>query len=82
MRTQETDSLTKDYYNDRLKLIEQDGWRALVKEMKELEDLYNNLDSIESEKDLWFAKGQLSILRQIVSLEDATKAAAEELDII
>ena len=82
MRTQETDSLTKDYYNDRLKLIEQDGWRALVKEMKELEDLYNNLDSIESEKDLWFHRGQLSILRQIVSLEDATKAAAEELDII
>ena len=47
-----------------------------------LEKLYNNLDSIESKKDLWFAKGQLSILRQVIGLEDTTKRAVEELDVI
>jgi len=71
----------KQFYHNRLNLIEQDGWRDLVKELKNLEDLTNNLDSIESEKDLWFARGQLSILRQIIALEDTTKSAAEELDL-
>jgi hypothetical protein len=80
MRTP-TDSLTKDYYYNRLQLTEQDGWRDLVEELKNLEDLYNNLDSIESERDLWYARGQLSILRQVTGLEDATKVAMEQLDL-
>jgi len=71
----------KEYYYDRLHLIEQDGWRDLVAELENLEVIYNKLDSIESDKDLWFAKGQLSILRQILSIEDTTKRAMEELDL-
>jgi hypothetical protein len=71
----------KQFYHNRINLIEQDGWRELVEELKTLEQLTNNLDSVESEKDLWFARGQLSILRQMIGLEDTTKAAAEELDI-
>ena len=71
----------KQFYHNRLNLIEQDGWRELVKELQTLEDLTNQLDSVESEKDLWFARGQLSILRQIIALEETTKSAAEELDI-
>lgn len=83
MQTQEeiVDDQTKKFYRDRTDLVEQDGWRDLIEELKNLEELYNKLDSIESEKDLWFAKGQLSILRQILSLEDTTKRAVEELDI-
>ena len=84
MQTQEeiVDDQTKEFYRARTDLVEQDGWRDLIEELKNLEELYNKLDSIESEKDLWFAKGQLSILRQILSLEDTTKLAVEELDII
>jgi len=83
MQTQEeiVDDQTKKFYRDRTDLVEQDGWRDLIEELKNLEEIYNKLDSIESEKDLWFAKGQLSILRQILSLEDSTKRAVEELDI-
>jgi hypothetical protein len=71
----------KQFYHNRINLFEQDGWRELVQELKTLEDITNNLDSVESEKDLWFARGQLSILRQIIALEETTKAAAEELDL-
>ena len=71
----------KQFYHNRINLIEQDGWRELVEELKTLEQLTNNLDSVESEKDLWFARGQLSVLRQVIGLEETTKAAAEELDI-
>jgi hypothetical protein len=71
----------KQFYHNRINLFEQDGWRELVQELKTLEDITNNLDSVESEKDLWFSRGQLSILRQMIGLEDTTKAAAEELDL-
>ena len=83
MQTQEeiVDDQTKEFYKARTDLVEQDGWRDLIEELKNLEELYNKLDSIESEKDLWFAKGQLSILRQMLSLEDTAKRAVEELDI-
>tara|TARA_R100000908_G_C3752706_1_gene147140 strand:- start:2484 stop:2726 length:243 start_codon:yes stop_codon:yes gene_type:complete len=80
MQTQ-LDDQTKQFYRARQDLIEQDGWRDLVEELKNLEEIYNKLDSIESDKDLWFAKGQLSILRQIIALEATTKQAVEELDI-
>ena len=80
MQTQ-LDDQTKQFYRARQDLIEQDGWRDLVEELKYLEEIYNKLDSIESDKDLWFAKGQLSILRQVISLETTTKQAVEELDI-
>ena len=82
MQMQEERQTNEQFYKDRLALIEQDGWRALVEELKELKTIYNKLDSIESERDLWFAKGQLSILRQMIALEEATKLAAEELDYI
>ena len=83
MQTQEeiVDDQTKKFYRDRTDLVEQDGWRDLIEELKNLEEIYNKLDSIESEKDLWFAKGQLSVLRQVIALEETTKQAAEELEI-
>ena len=71
----------RKFYNDRISLTEQDGWLDLIEEFNNLEQLYNNLDSIESKKDLWFNKGQLSILRQMLSLEDTTKLAMEELSL-
>jgi len=71
----------KQFYHNRLSLIEQDGWRDLVTELKNLEEQVNQLDSVDNESDLWFLKGQLSILRQVINLEEMTKAAMEELDL-
>lgn len=69
------------FYRDRLDMCESDGWRALVKELEELSETTNNIDSMDNEKALWLAKGQLDVLRQIIALEDITKQAAEELEI-
>ena len=71
----------KQFYDDRINLVESDGWIALIEELKTLSESVKRIDSIDNEKDLWFARGQLSILRQMIVLEDATKAAMTELDI-
>ena len=81
MQTDLEEQTTKEYYRARQDLVEQDGWRDLVKELTNLKEIYSKIDSVESERDLWFAKGQVSILRQMIALEEATKLAVEELDI-
>ena len=71
----------KEFYANRINLVETDGWIDLIEELKTLSESVKRIDSIDNEKDLWFARGQLSILRQMIVLEDATKAAMTELDL-
>ena len=71
----------KEFYANRLNLVETDGWIDLIEELKTLSESVKRIDSIDNEKDLWFARGQLSILRQMIVLEDATKTAMTELDL-
>jgi hypothetical protein len=78
---EEHNTETETYYQNRIHLTEQDGWRDLVEELNNLVDIYSNLDSLESDRDLWYAKGQLSILRQVIGLEEATKLAVEQLEL-
>ena len=67
------------FLEDRIGMMETDGWLDLVEDIKNLEKSIVNLDSINSEKDLWFIKGQLRLINFIISLENATTIALEEL---
>jgi len=71
----------KEFYVNRINLVEADGWIDLIEELKTLSESVKRIDSIDNERDLWFARGQLSILRQMIVLEDATKTAMTELDL-
>ena len=71
----------KEFYTNRINLVETDGWIDLIEELKTLSKSAKRIDSIDNEKDLWFARGQLSILRQMIVLEEATKTAMTELDL-
>lgn len=68
----------EQFLKDRLDMFETEGWRDLMSDMKITEENVEDIRTLESEKDLWFAKGQLEILRQLRSLEDATKLAVEQ----
>ena len=70
----------EQFLKDRLDMFETEGWRDLMSDMKITEENVEDIRTLESEKDLWFAKGQLEILRQLRSLEDATKLAVEQSD--
>ena len=70
----------EQFLKDRLDMFETEGWRDLVSDLKITEENVRDIRTLESEKDLWNAKGQLEILRQLYSLEDATKLAVEQSD--
>ena len=68
----------EQFLKDRLALFETEGWKDLMADMKITEENVVDIRTLESEKDLWHAKGQLQVLRQLQSLEQATKLAVEQ----
>ena len=67
------------FLEDRLGMMQTDGWVDLVEDIKNLEANIVNFDSIGTEKDLWLIKGQLRLINFILSLENTTNLALEEL---
>jgi hypothetical protein len=67
------------FLEDRLGMTETSGWLDLIADLQDLEESIGNVNNINSEKDLWEAKGQLRILNWIINLENATHLALEEL---
>jgi hypothetical protein len=70
----------EDFLKGRLELFETEGWIDLVEELKIIESSVRDVDTMNSEKDLWHANGQLQQLGLLLSLESATKIAMDNLD--
>ena len=68
------------FLEDRLSMMETEGWRDLIQDLENLEDSASSINSMNSEQDLWFAKGQLLVVNLILSLHSATNLALEESD--
>ena len=67
------------FLEDRLSMMETEGWRDLIQDLENLENSVSNIDSMNSDKDLWNAKGQLYMISFLLSLYTATSLALEEL---
>jgi len=67
------------FLEDRISMTGTDGWLDLLEDIKNLQDSIANVENIHSEKDLWEIKGQLRVINFILSLENATHLALEEL---
>ena len=68
------------FLEDRLSMMETEGWRDLIQDLENLENSVMNIDTMNSEQDLWHAKGQLLVVNLILSLHSATNLALEESD--
>ena len=68
-----------EFLEDRLSMMETEGWRDLVQDLENLENSVSNIDTMNSDKDLWNAKGQLYMISFLLSLYTATSLALEEL---
>jgi len=67
------------FLEDRISMTGTEGWLDLLEDIKNLQDSIANVENINSEKDLWEIKGQLRVINFILSLENATNLALEEL---
>ncbi len=68
------------FIKDRLAMMESEGWLDLIADLETIQEGVVNIDTMTDEKDLWEAKGQLNILRFLLTLENTTKIAMEQSD--
>ena len=66
------------FLEDRLSMMETEGWRDVIQDLENLENSVMNIDTMNSEQDLWHAKGQLLMINLVLSLQSATNLALEE----
>jgi len=66
------------FIEDRLAMMESEGWLDLVADLKNIQTNVVDIDTMSDEKDLWEAKGQLTILRFLLTLENTTKITLEQ----
>ena len=66
------------FIEDRLAMMESEGWLDLIADLKNIQTNVVDIDTMSDEKDLWSAKGQLTILRFLLTLENTTKITLEQ----
>jgi hypothetical protein len=58
-----------------------EGWKSTMEDLKKLRDVYNDLNSAETAEDLWFRKGQIEFIDQLLTHQDRHEQAyANEIE--
>ena len=75
----------QDYYENRFSMMATPGWKDLLEDLEIMIKATDTLAGIDSEQQLYFKKGEMSILNWIKNLRDASaevydQLQAEELD--
>ena len=68
----------KRFIEDRLAMMESEGWLDLVADLKNIQTNVVDIDTMSDERDLFEAKGQLTILRFLLTLENTTEITLEQ----
>jgi hypothetical protein len=67
------------YYEARFDMMSNQGWADLMEDVDKIIASLNNISTIDSEKDLQFKKGELSILSWLKNLKEISERAYEEI---
>lgn len=72
------DKELEEYFNNFFELFRSEGWRQLINDLKENEEVINNIESAKDEQDLYFRKGQLNVIGTILNLQTSINNSYEE----
>jgi len=65
------DKETEQYYDDRAEMFLTQGWKDFIEERRVQALRVNSVEQTKDVNDLFFRKGQLSILAEMLNLESA-----------
>jgi hypothetical protein len=69
------------YYEDRFSMMAMEGWTDLMVDIDAMIVALNNISNIESEKQLQFKRGELSILQWLKNLRESSSRTYEDLQL-
>lgn len=68
---------TEKYFRDLNDMFRSEGWKILTDDMKASLASVNSVEFAKDEQDLFFRKGQLAVMNNILNLETQVAAAQE-----
>jgi len=66
------------YYNNYHDLFMSTGWKQLLEDLIGNASIVNSVEATKDSNDLYFRKGQLSVIANLVNLESQITAAEEQ----
>ena len=74
------DKALQQYYEERFNMMSTQGWQDLIEDAEKMIETYDNVSAIETIENLHFKKGQLDILRWLVSLKQTSEEVFKEIE--
>ena len=69
----------QDYYENRFGLFGTKGWKELIEDVEKIKESVDSLRGADTLEQLYFKKGELSILNWLLNLEDSSKEVYDQL---
>jgi hypothetical protein len=75
-----TDVELEKYYRSFEEMFRSDGWKNLMQDFKGSAEQVNSVEACKDDKDLYFRKGQLVVMANMLNLEAQIETAKQEQD--
>lgn len=69
---------TEKYFRDLNDMFRSDGWKILLGDIQASAANVNSVEGTKDEQDLFFRKGQLAVMANILNLEAQVAAAQQQ----
>ena len=69
----------QQYYENRFGMMATPGWADLIEDIELMIKSTDTLQGVDSEQQLWFKKGELSIMNWIKTLRESSSEVYEQL---
>lgn len=73
-----TDVELEKYYRSFEEMFRSDGWVNLMQDIKGSAEQVNSVEACQDDKDLYFRKGQLVVMANILNLEAQIETAKQQ----
>ena len=69
----------QDYYENRFSMMATQGWQDLLEDLDLMLKSTDTVSGIDTEQQLWFRKGEISIMNWIKNLKESSTEVYEQL---
>lgn len=69
----------QDYYEERFSMMASKGWKDLVEDIELMLDSTDTIKGVDTEQQLWFRKGEVSIMTWLKNLKESSTEVYEQL---
>lgn len=67
------------YYFERFSMMATQGWKDLLEDLEIMLESTDTLKGVDTEQQLWFRKGEMSIMSWLKNLKEASEEVYEQL---